>query len=38
VWVALAFAILSFALRTYAANKGTPMQEDLPFEDPTDTI
>lgn len=38
VWVALAFAILSFALRTYSASKSAPMQEDLPFEDPTDTI
>ncbi len=34
VWVALAFVILSFALRTYAANRSTPMQEELPFEDP----
>lgn len=37
IWIAAAFFILSLAMRTYAANRSTPMQEDLPFEDPLDT-
>ena len=36
VWIAGAFFILSLALRTYSANRRSPMQEDLPFEDPLD--
>lgn len=34
VWVAAAFLIVSFALRTYSESRRAPAQEDLPFEDP----
>jgi hypothetical protein len=36
IWVGLAFAILSLALRAYAVSKDQPSQPDLPFEDPLD--
>ncbi|HWS56311.1 MAG TPA: M50 family metallopeptidase [Pyrinomonadaceae bacterium] len=32
-WFALAFVIVSLALRAYAVSKETPTQPDLPFED-----
>jgi hypothetical protein len=32
-WFALAFAIVSLALRAYAVSRDTPTQPDLPFED-----
>jgi hypothetical protein len=34
VWIAIAFVILSFALRAYAVCRERPTQPDLPFEDP----
>lgn len=36
VWIIAAFLILRMALLRYSANSRTPMQEDLPFEDPLD--
>ena len=32
-WMALAFVIVSLALRAYAVSRETPTQQDLPFED-----
>lgn len=32
-WIAVAFAITTFALRAYVAGKESPTQPDLPFED-----
>ena len=34
LWAAIAFIILSFALRAYAISRERPSQPDLPFEDP----
>ncbi|HEY0078068.1 MAG TPA: M50 family metallopeptidase [Pyrinomonadaceae bacterium] len=33
IWIGLAFLILSMTLRAYAVSKGSPSQQDLPFED-----
>lgn len=33
VWIGVAFAILSLALRAYAVSRSRPTQPDLPFED-----